>query len=43
MDYHHRFIIKAPLEEVLAFHSSASSLPAITPWGTCGDFAIIVD
>jgi ligand-binding SRPBCC domain-containing protein len=31
MDYHHRFILKAPLEEVLAFHLSARSLLAITP------------
>jgi ligand-binding SRPBCC domain-containing protein len=31
MDYHHRFLANAPLEDVLAFHRSASSLAAITP------------
>jgi ligand-binding SRPBCC domain-containing protein len=31
MDYHHRFIVDAPLEKVQNFHRSAGSLKAITP------------
>jgi len=31
MKYHHRFQVRAPLARVSAFHSQASSMPAITP------------
>jgi ligand-binding SRPBCC domain-containing protein len=31
MRYTHRFLVQAPLEDVIAFHRSASSLQAITP------------
>jgi ligand-binding SRPBCC domain-containing protein len=31
MKYDHRFTVRAPLEAVAAFHSSADSLTAITP------------
>jgi ligand-binding SRPBCC domain-containing protein len=29
--YHHRFVLKAPLEQVAEFHSRAASMAAITP------------
>jgi ligand-binding SRPBCC domain-containing protein len=31
MQYQHRFLVKAPLDSVSAFHSRASSMAAITP------------
>lgn len=31
MNYHHRFLVRAPLARVNDFHKSADSLPAITP------------
>lgn len=31
MNYHHRFVVNAPIEDVRAFHSRSASMGAITP------------